>query len=91
MRSWVLRWGDRDQRVAWIEAAAERGWCARDDVREAPWMPAVLPNAWLSVSAESQRWAQVRLPQLAATPAVVRFASCEPLLGAINIRPRLGR
>jgi hypothetical protein len=54
-------------------------------------MPAVLPNAWLSVSAESQRWAQVRLPQLAATPAVVRFASCEPLLGAINIRPRLGR
>jgi hypothetical protein len=52
-------------------------------------MPAVLPNAWLGVSAESQRWAQVRLPQLAVTPAVVRFASCEPLLGALDIRPWL--
>jgi protein gp37 len=53
-------------------------------------MPAVLPNAWLGVSAESQRWARVRLPLLADTPAVVRFASCEPLLGALDIRPWLG-
>ena len=90
MRSWVHRWGDRDQRVAWIEAAAGRGWCDHQDVAESPWMPAVLPNAWLGVSAESQRWAQVRLPQLAATSAVVRFASCEPLLGALDIRPWLG-
>ncbi|MGW1870965.1 DUF5131 family protein [Streptomyces mauvecolor] len=89
MRSWVCRWGDRDQRVAWIEAAAERGWCNQEDVREAPWLPAVLPNAWLGVSAETQRWARVRLPLLAETPAVVRLASCEPLLGALDIRPWL--
>lgn len=89
MRSWVHRWGDRDQRVDWIEAAAERGWCDHEDVREAPWMPAVLSNAWLGVSAESQRWAKVRLPLLAETPAAVRFASCEPLLGALDIRPWL--
>ncbi|MFF1308189.1 DUF5131 family protein [Streptomyces sp. NPDC058307] len=64
MRSWVHRWGDRDQRVAWIEAAAERGWCDH----------AVLSNAWLGGSTESQRWAKVRLPLLAETPAAVRFA-----------------
>lgn len=89
MRSWVRRWGNQDQRVAWIETAAERGWCGREDVAEAPGMPAVLPNAWLGVSAETQRWAKVRLPLLAETPAVVRFASCEPLLGALDIRPWL--
>ncbi|QYN41116.1 phage Gp37/Gp68 family protein (plasmid) [Pseudonocardia sp. DSM 110487] len=90
MRSWLRRWGDRDQRVAWIEAAAERGWCDREDVAAAPGMSGVLPNAWLGVSAESQRWARVRLPLLADTPAVVRFASCEPLLGALDIRSWLG-
>jgi protein gp37 len=52
----------------------------------APWMLVVLPNAWLGVSVESQRWARVRLPLLAETPAVVRFASCEPLLGALDLR-----
>ncbi|MDT7651758.1 MAG: hypothetical protein QOI36_3164 [Pseudonocardiales bacterium] len=35
------------------------------------------------------RWARVRLPLLAETPAVVRFASCEPLLGALDLRPWL--
>lgn len=90
MRSWVSRWGDRDQRVAWMETAAERGWCDHEDVREAPRMPAVLPNAWLGVSVESQRWARVRLPLLVETPAVLRFASCEPLLGELDIRSWLG-
>lgn len=48
-----------------------------------------LPNVWLGISAESQRWARIRLPQLAATPAAVRFASCEPLLGPLDVRPWL--
>jgi protein gp37 len=63
--------------------------CDHEDVAMAPWMLAVLPNAWLRVSVESQRWARVRLPLLAETPAVVRFASCEPLLGALDLRPWL--
>jgi protein gp37 len=34
-----------------------------------------------------QKWAPVRLDKLAATPvAGVRFASCEPLLGELDIR-----
>ncbi|MBL1101484.1 DUF5131 family protein [Streptomyces sp. 205] len=46
----------------------------------------MLPNAWLGVSVESQRWARIRLPLLVETPVVVRLASCEPLLGALHIR-----
>ncbi|MFJ3303860.1 DUF5131 family protein [Streptomyces sp. NPDC086549] len=49
-----------------------------------------LPNVWLGTSVESQRWAKVRLDKLAQTPAAVRFASCEPLLGALDLRPWLG-
>ncbi len=75
MRSWVCRWGDPAQRAAWIEEAARRGWCDRQDVREAPSMPAVLPNAWLGVSAENRKWFGIRVPAL----------SCEPLLGRIDL------
>jgi protein gp37 len=50
-----------------------------------------LPNLWLGVSVESQKWAAVRLDKLAATTAgAVRFASCEPLLGPLDLRPWLG-
>jgi protein gp37 len=51
----------------------------------------VLPNLWLGVSVESQKWAPVRLDKLAATTVgAVRFASCEPLLGELDLRPWLG-
>ena len=43
-----------------------------------------LPNVWLGVSAEDQRRADERVPDLLATPAVVRFVSAEPLLGPID-------
>ncbi|MBY0256214.1 phage Gp37/Gp68 family protein [Methylobacterium sp.] len=43
-----------------------------------------LPNVWLGVSAEDQRRANERLPDLLATPAAVRFVSAEPLLGPID-------
>lgn len=89
MRSWVQRWSDREQRAAWIASAARKGWCNWEDEEAASDMPAILPNVWLGVSVESQRWAQVRLPQLAQTPAVVRFVSCEPLLGELDLRPWL--
>lgn len=40
---------------------------------------------WLGISAEDQRCADERIPHLLATPAAVRFVSCEPLLGPINL------
>jgi protein gp37 len=42
-----------------------------------------LPNVWLGVSAENQRWADQRIPLLMKTPAAVHFVSAEPLLGPI--------
>ena len=44
-----------------------------------------LPNVWLGVSVENQQWADIRIPELLHTPAAVRFLSCEPLLGPVNI------
>src|SRR6185312_7528769 len=44
-------------------------------------MPWPLPNVHLGVSAEDQKWADVRIPILLETPAAVRFVSAEPLLG----------
>lgn len=44
----------------------------------------VLPNVWLGVSAEDQRRADERIPDLLATPAAIRFVSAEPLLGPID-------
>lgn len=48
-----------------------------------------LPNVWLGVSVENQQWADIRIPALLDTPAAVRFLSCEPLLGSIDLVPPL--
>lgn len=40
---------------------------------------------WLGVSVENQAAADERIPELLRTPAAVRFLSCEPLLGAVDI------
>lgn len=47
------------------------------------WKP--LPNVWLGVSVENQQAADERIPLLLETPAAVRFLSCEPLLGSIDL------
>ena len=44
-----------------------------------------LRNVWLGVSVENQQWADIRIPALLDTPAAVRFLSCEPLLGPVDI------
>ena len=44
-----------------------------------------LPNVWLGTSVETQKWADVRIPKLLETPAAVRFLSCEPLLGPVDL------
>jgi protein gp37 len=49
------------------------------------WDGQPLPNVWLGVSVENQQWANVRIPVLLDTPAAVRFLSCEPLLGPIDL------
>jgi protein gp37 len=56
----------------------EHGWCSPDF----QWP---LPNVWLGVSVEDQKAADERIPLLLQTPAAVRFVSCEPLLGPVEL------
>ncbi len=59
-------------------------WCDNHDC--CPWP---LKNVWLGVSVEDQQRADERIPILLDTPAAVRFLSCEPLLGPVEIRGHL--
>lgn len=46
-------------------------------------------NAWAGASVENQDAADHRLPHLLDVPARVRFVSCEPLLGPVDLLPWL--
>jgi protein gp37 len=58
--------------------------CERKGLRQAS-------NIWLGVSAEDQKTAEERIPYLLQTPAAVRFVSCEPLLGPVDLSKYLVR
>ena len=47
--------------------------------------PDLIPKVWLGVTVEDQQRADERIPILAAMPAPVRFVSCEPMLGEVNL------
>jgi len=42
-------------------------------------------NLWLGTSVENQAAADARIPHLLRVPAAVRFLSCEPLLGPVDL------
>lgn len=44
-----------------------------------------LSNVWLGVSVEDQKRANLHIPALIDTPAAMRFLSCEPLLGPVDL------
>ena len=44
------------------------------------------PNVWLGTTVENQTEAERRIPALLSIPARVRFLSCEPLLGPVDLR-----
>ena len=75
------------------EAAA---WCYRTKhPQEGEWILQWLggnapENVWVGVTVENQGCAEERLPELIRIPARGRFASCEPLLGPLELRPWLG-
>jgi protein gp37 len=87
MRSFVKA---REQRL--VDYAEKFDHCPTEAMRNSPaakWarQRAVTPpaNIWLGVSVEDQKWADIRVPALLDTPVAVRFLSCEPLLGPVNI------
>jgi protein gp37 len=50
-----------------------------------PWPRGFPGNVWIGTSVENQRRADERVPALLEVPAVVRFLSCEPLLGPVDL------
>jgi protein gp37 len=74
--------------VAWTVT----GGCAADEFerrepgRDYPsWVRWPLPNVWLGTSVEDQKRADERIPVLLDTPAAIRWLSCEPLLGPVDL------
>lgn len=71
--------------------ALERAGRRRDAERVIAWARVVhhplvpFPNVWEGVSVENQDAADERIPDLLETPAAVRFLSCEPLLGPVDL------
>jgi len=50
------------------------------------WLRGGFPsNVWIGTTVENQEMAVHRIPALLAIPAKVRFLSCEPLLGSVNL------
>lgn len=60
-------------------------------IYEANYKHGNLPNVWVGTSVENQATANERIPHLLRTPAAVRFLSCEPLLGPVNLGQWLQR
>jgi protein gp37 len=52
----------------------------------APWRDDWPANVWLGATVENQTEAERRLPFLLSIPATIRFLSCEPLLGPIDLQ-----
>lgn len=48
----------------------------------------VRQNVWIGTTIEDQKTADERIPHLLRVPAKVRFLSCEPLLGPVDLRPK---
>lgn len=48
-------------------------------------LDAVRRNVWLGTSVENQDAADTRIPHLFKAPGAVRFLSCEPLLGPVDL------
>lgn len=61
-----------------------------DISRRRIWPGWPLPNVWIGVSVEDQQRADERIPFLLRTPAAVRFLSCEPLLGPVDLSRWIG-
>lgn len=57
-------------------------------LRMVPWMASAgtpWANVWLGTTCEDQQRADQRIPHLLRVPAAVRFLSCEPLLGEVDL------
>lgn len=78
---WVLE--NVDAKMPAADCDRVRAWLDEAEFPEDPVAP--LGNVWLGTSVENQAAADLRIPQLLMIPAAVRFLSCEPLLGPVDL------
>lgn len=80
------QWAMRNRVAPFLDSIART---ARERLRLNNWLNYQwrwpLPNVWLGTSVEDQYAADERIPLLLQTPAAVRFLSCEPLLGPVDL------
>lgn len=81
----------RERLWALIEATPMLDWLLltkrpQEIGNKVPWTNDWPENIWLGTTVENQRFAEIRLPHLLKHRAKVRFLSCEPLLGPIDLR-----
>jgi protein gp37 len=55
-----------------------------------PWRGTWQDNVWFGATVENEHCLRQRVPYLIQSGALVRFVSCEPLLGPIELAPYLG-
>lgn len=81
-RLWVQACGDRRDKLACVCGDHGRSeLCGEIRTNTGAWAT----NIWLGTTCEDQASADFRIPRLLATTARVRFLSCEPLLGPVDL------
>jgi protein gp37 len=81
--AYAAGWLDR---LAWY-ADGERGGFSPylTEPGRGAWYDRPLPNLWIGTSVEDQAAADERIPHVLRIPAAVRFLSCEPLIGPVDL------
>lgn len=89
----MLEWSEQTHRDDWCSAVTHHVW--KEVARKVNGTSALsyaikkpgflLPNVLLGVSVETQAAADERIPLLLQTPATLKFLSCEPLLGSLDL------
>jgi protein gp37 len=74
---------ERTPNLAWLLLTKRPGNIEEMVPRE--WHDGLPPNMWVGTTVENQASADERIPVLLSVPARVRFLSCEPLLGPVDL------
>jgi len=77
-----LRWLLLTKRPENVRAMVPDEWLEAPEPPVASWWPS---NVWIGTTVEDQEHALERIPVLLEIPAHVRFLSCEPLLGPVDL------
>jgi len=83
-RSRLFRLIEQTPRLRWL-LLTKRPEHARRLAEKSGWRDAWPSNVWAGTTVENQEYAEKRIPHLLDVPAKIRFLSCEPLLGPVEL------